>query len=674
MRNQVIALPRRLKLLVALALDAISIWVVYTFATYTQTNSLSLNLIFSADQWLSAVLPIASILAALCYFKLYKSIIRYSGAESVLYIVRGVSLGCALWLVCAFFLNTINSVSVNFAIIFWAGSITLLSSYRILGSSWLKGSSYQELFGSITGSPKRTTHKRTIAIYGAGSAGQQLASALKLSNTHHPVAFIDDDITLSGKIIFGLPIFHSSSLNMLVKQLNPQEISLAIPSTSRARRREILNKLESLDIHIGTMPGLDELASGTVKIEELRDVDVADILGREEIKPDQELMGRCITGKSVMVTGAGGSIGSELCRQIIQHDPNLLILFENSEYNLFNIHTELEGILQRTRSKVFLIPVLGSVTQPWRLLEIIRKFSVNTIYHAAAYKHVPMVEYNSHHGFRNNTLGTLYTAQAAILANVENFLLISTDKAVRPTNVMGATKRLAELTLQALDKATTIRLIDAEKFHISNDTNVEVKTRFSMVRFGNVLESSGSVIPVFREQIKKGGPVTVTHPDIVRFFMTIPEAAQLVIQAGSMGEGGDVFLLDMGSPVKISELARKMINLSGFQVQEEANQSGDIRILYTGLRPGEKLYEELLIEDDAQRTAHQKIFKSKEKFLEWPELVLSIKNLRVNFNSKNFDAIRSQLLIEEISYKPNDDISDWLYSAPNELTPLLNQA
>lgn len=665
MRSYISSLPRNMKLVVSLIFDFSLIWTAFSFAIYAQSGHLPLSQLFSQAHLLSALLPILSTLAALNYFKLYKSVVRYSGSDNIFFVIRGVTFGCTLWLIAGFFLNLLQSTPISFAVVFWAGSIVLLSSYRVVGSSWLRGGSLLELMESVTGNRRRKTLiRKTLAIYGAGSAGQQLASALKLSTTHEPVAFIDDDINLSNKMVLGLPVFHSSALDKLVQKTNPQEISLAIPSASRARRKEILSKLERLDIHIGTMPGLDELASGTVQIEEIRDVDVADILGREEVKPNPELMGRCITGQAVMVTGAGGSIGSELCRQIAQNKPSTLVLFENSEYSLYRIHAELEGVLQRSESKTLLIPVLGSVTQAWRLLEIIRKFSINTIYHAAAYKHVPMVEYNSHHGFRNNTLGTLYTAQAAIVAGVENFVLISTDKAVRPTNIMGATKRLAELTLQALDHSSKIRLIDAENFHLSKEKEVDVKTRFAMVRFGNVLESSGSVIPVFRDQIKKGGPVTVTHPEIVRFFMTIPEAAQLVIQAGSMGEGGDVFLLDMGSPVKINELARKMIHLSGFQVKEDSNKSGDIEILYTGLRPGEKLYEELLIEENASPTEHQKIFKSKENFLSWGELSLLVESLRHNFNAENFQQVRSLLLNDAISYTPRDDISDWLYSEP----------
>ncbi|MDP5037354.1 MAG: polysaccharide biosynthesis protein, partial [Alishewanella sp.] len=449
--------------------------------------------------------------------------------------------------------------------------------------------------------PNNNGHKTRVLIYGAGSSGRQLAQALLNGEQYHPVMFVDDDTTLQRSTILGIPVSSPDGIASLIKQKNIGRVLLAMPSASRSRRRDVLDQLEELPIPVLSIPGMSDVVNGSMRIDELQDVKIEDLLGRDPVAPKLKLLNANIKGKVVMVTGAGGSIGSELCRQIVRCEPITLLLFELSEYGLYAIEQELKNFILQEGLDVTLIPVMGTVQRQKRLETVMRTFKVNTVYHAAAYKHVPLVEYNVVEGVRNNVFGTWFTADAAIKAGVETFVLVSTDKAVRPTNVMGASKRLAELVLQALAQYQT-------------------KTRFCMVRFGNVLGSSGSVVPLFREQIRKGGPVTITHKDIIRYFMTIPEAAQLVIQAGAMGKGGDVFVLDMGEPVKISDLAKRMIHLMGLEVQDEQHPDGDIELRYTGLRPGEKLYEELLVGNNVRKTEHSRIMAADEVCLTWPEM------------------------------------------------------
>ncbi|ROL84566.1 hypothetical protein BK636_07830, partial [Pseudomonas chlororaphis] len=414
--------------------------------------------------------------------------------------------------------------------------------------------------------------------------------------------------------------------------------------------------LEGFPLHVRSVPNFTDLASGRVKVDDIQEVDIADLLGRDAVPAQPDLLARCIKGKTVLVTGAGGSIGAELCRQIFSLGPTTLLLFDHSEFNLYNILSELEQRLSRESSPVRLLPILGSIRNPHKLLDVMKTWNVDTVYHAAAYKHVPMVEHNISEGVLNNVMGTLNTAQAALQAGVANFVLISTDKAVRPTNVMGSTKRLAELTLQALSREIAPVLF-GDKANVSRVN----KTRFTMVRFGNVLGSSGSVIPLFHSQIKSGGPLTVTHPKITRYFMTIPEAAQLVIQAGSMGQGGDVFVLDMGEPVRIVELAEKMIHLSGLSIRSERNPQGDIAIEFTGLRPGEKLYEELLIGDNVSATQHPMIMSANEDHLSWDLLKAKLAELLAAVEEDDYSRVR-QLLRETVSgYTPDGDIVDWIY-------------
>ncbi|SUI48809.1 UDP-glucose 4-epimerase [Shewanella baltica] len=424
-----------------------------------------------------------------------------------------------------------------------------------------------------------------------------------------------------------------------------------MPSASRSRRQEIINLLEPLTVKVMTLPAMADLVSGDKLFSDVKEVEIEDLLGRDSVTPRQNLLTANIKNKVVMVTGAGGSIGSELCRQILKQSPKKLVLFELSEFALYSIERELIATAQEINLNVEILPIMGSVQRENRVQAVMQAFNVQTVYHAAAYKHVPLVEHNVVEGVRNNVFGTLYTARAAIAAKVETFVLVSTDKAVRPTNVMGTTKRMAELALQALSKE-------------------EHQTRFCMVRFGNVLGSSGSVVPLFRKQIANGGPVTVTHPEITRFFMTIPEASQLVIQAGAMGKGGDVFVLDMGKSVKIVDLAEKMIRLSGFDVKDEVHPNGDIAIEFSGLRPGEKLYEELLIGDDVTGTDHERIMTANEIFLPWVQLEQILNRLDKACHEFNHEAIREILLTAPTGFAPTDGICDlvWQQKKSSKIT------
>ncbi len=498
---------------------------------------------------------------------------------------------------------------------------------------------------------------KPVLIYGAGSAGRQLAIALRNSDTHKVVGFVDEDKTLTGTILMGLTVYYVQSIDKLVRKHKVQQILLAIPSATRARRKSILDSLVNLPAEVLTVPDMKDIIDGKAKIDELKDVAIDDLLGRDSVVPHQILMEANIKNKIVMVTGAGGSIGSELCRQIVRQKPKTLLLFELSEFGLYQIDRELKQLMEAEELHVEIIPLLGSIQRINRLVVTMKSFKVQTVYHAAAYKHVPLVEYNVVEGVRNNVFGTYYAAQAAIEAGVESFVLISTDKAVRPTNVMGTTKRMAELGLQAL----------------AEQENRKAKgTRFCMVRFGNVLGSSGSVVPLFKRQIEAGGPITVTHPDIIRYFMTIPEAAQLVIQAGAMGKGGDVFVLDMGEPVRITDLAVNLIQLSGLEVKDEQHPYGDIAIEFTGLRPGEKLYEELLIGDNVQKTAHERIMTANERYLPLAEFEQHLNELDKACHAFNHERIRELLLEAPTDFNPTDGIGDLVWcrlkdeTAPSE--------
>ena len=553
--------------------------------------------------------------------RLYRAIIRFIGAEMHAKVLRGTAI-IALAMAAASFLLQAGGLrsSVATGLVFWTFASFLLGGVRVLMRTLVIGSN-----GSGEG--------ERVAIYGAGEAGRRLVAAAAHSQEIRPVLFVDDDPQLHGRIVAGIPVADPADLSGLVTRERIQRLLLALPSISRHRRRQILAALEPLAIQVQTVPDIGDLVTGRARLDELRDVSVADILGRDPVAPDTRLLGACIRGKSVMVTGAGGSIGSELCRQIIELGATRLVLFERSELALYRIDRELQERIRERRLDVELVALLGSVHDRNRVRQVVRGFDIQTIYHAAAYKHVPIVEFNMTEGARNNVIGTWHTAEAAAEAGVETFVLVSTDKAVRPTNVMGATKRMAELVLQGMASRGG-------------------PTRFCMVRFGNVLESSGSVVPLFREQIHRGGPVTVTDPDVIRYFMTIPEAAQLVLQAGAMGAGGEVFVLDMGDPVRIVELARRMIQLMGLTIRDKDCPDGDIAIRFTGLRPGEKLYEELLIGGDVGATGHPKILRASEQSLPWPQVQDALEALVVATHNGDCDRIQ-RLLLELVSgYRP----------------------
>jgi FlaA1/EpsC-like NDP-sugar epimerase len=511
----------------------------------------------------------------------------------------------------------------------------------------------------------RGTEKQRLLIYGAGSAGAQTAAAVANAREIELLGFIDDDEAKSGRHINGVPVLSPKEVPAAVDRLGVTDILLALPSSSRNRRHQIIEGLRSLPVHIRTLPGMADLASGRVAISDFRELDLEDLLGREPVPPNPALLARDLAGKTVLVTGAGGSIGSELCRQILVERPARLLLVEHSEFALYGIHQELEAAVASLDTDHLrahrleppeLIGLLGDVRDFQRMIEIFGAYRPDTVYHAAAYKHVPIVEHNLCEGLNNNVFGTLNVARAAMESGVARFVLVSTDKAVRPTNVMGASKRIAEMTLQALAAESMVRFDDNSPV----SGLVRNRTCFAMVRFGNVLGSSGSVVPLFRRQIEAGGPITLTHQNVTRYFMTIPEAAQLVLQAGAMGEGGEVFVLDMGQPVRILELARRMVELSGHSVRDETNPGGDIEIKVTGLRPGEKLYEELLIGDNPLATAHPRIMKARENFLSWEELRPVLGRMRAGVYGHDALALRD-LLKEVVSgYQPGDVIVDWI--------------
>ncbi|WP_028630223.1 polysaccharide biosynthesis protein [Metapseudomonas resinovorans] len=654
LREWLLRLPRRYKRLLQVSVDVLLVWGALWFAFVVRLGTDELVHPLGGHAWLFALAPVLAI-PLFIRFGMYRAVMRYFGNDALIAIAKAVSLSALLLALAIYwYRDAPELIPRSLVFNYWWLSLVLVGGLRLfmrqyfLGD-WFSAARQVPFVNSVDGLPK-------VAIYGAGAAGNQLVAALRMGRAMRPVAFIDDDDSIATRVIAGLQVYKPKHVQQMIEQTGAEEVLLAIPSTSRARRREILATLEAFPLHVRSIPGFMDLASGRVKVDDIQEVDIADLLGRDSVPPRKELFERCIRGKVVMVTGAGGSIGSELCRQILGCGPRALLLFEHSEFNLYNIQIELEQRVLRESLSVSLIPILGSVRNLDRLSDIMRTWRVDTVYHAAAYKHVPMVEHNVAEGVLNNVMGTLYTAQAAVQGGVENFVLISTDKAVRPTNVMGSTKRLSEMTLQALSRETAPVLFgDSDAVHRVN------KTRFTMVRFGNVLGSSGSVIPLFREQIKRGGPVTVTHPNITRYFMTIPEAAQLVIQAGSMGQGGDVFVLDMGQPVKIAELAEKMIHLSGLTVRSDKNSTGDIAIEFSGLRPGEKLYEELLIGDNVSPTEHPMIMRANEEHLPWDAFKRVLSELFAAVESDDYVRVR-QLLRETVNgYTPEEEIVDWIH-------------
>ncbi|EKM94510.1 nucleotide sugar epimerase/dehydratase WbpM [Stutzerimonas degradans] len=654
LRGHLVRLPRRQKRLIQVATDVLLVWFALWLAFFVRLGEAGFVEPLSGHAWLFGIAPLLSI-PFFVRFGMYRAVMRYFGNDALMAIVKAVTLSALTLSLAVYWRSEVPKVIPRSMVFnYWWLSLVLIGGLRLVMrhyfmGDWFSPASLTKFKGKDAGLPK-------VAVYGAGAAGNQLVAALRMGRAMRPMAFIDDDPNLYNRTIAGLRVYSPKHIQQMIDETGTDQILLAIPSVSRARRREVLEMLEPFPLHVRSVPGFMDLASGRVKVEDIQEVDIADLLGRDAVPPQQTLFERCIRGQVVMVTGAGGSIGSELCRQILSNQPQTLLLFEHSEFNLYSIHIELERAIERAALPVRLVPILGSIRNPERLLDVMRTWQVETIYHAAAYKHVPMVEHNVAEGVLNNVLGTLNTAQAAVQAGVANFVLISTDKAVRPTNVMGSTKRVAEMVLQALSREAAPVLFgcDDAVHHVN-------KTRFTMVRFGNVLGSSGSVIPRFYQQIRSGGPVTVTHPKITRYFMTIPEAAQLVIQAGSMGQGGDVFVLDMGQPVRIAELAEKLIHLSGMSIRSEKSPHGDIAIEYTGLRPGEKLYEELLIGDNVSPTEHPMIMTANEEYLSWDQLKVLLSRLMAAVDEDDYPQVR-QLLREVVSgYKPEGEIVDWIY-------------
>ncbi len=557
---------------------------------------------------------------------LYRAVIRYMGAKAMATVLVGVTLSVGMLLL----LNltvTHKAVPSGAFVIYWA-----LALLYVAGSRYVVRAALQESSGG----------SEVVAIYGAGEAGVRLSMGLLAGKEFNPVVFVDDNRSLQGSIINGIEVFSPNELPDLIKEYNIAGVLLAVPSETRRRRREILTKLEALGIHVQTIPDMSDIAAGRARVDEVHEVDVGDLLGRDSVLPNHALFSACIKDKVVLVTGAGGSIGSELCRQILRLAPARLLLLEVSELALYNIDKELRLIAARESLSFEIVSLLGNAYHKYRMREITQSYGVQTVYHAAAYKHVPIVEQNMIEGIHNNVYATWHAAEASLETHVETFVLVSTDKAVNPTNVMGATKRFAELVLQGLQRRGAT-------------------TRFCMVRFGNVLASSGSVVPLFHEQIKRGGPVTVTHPDVIRYFMTITEAAQLVIQAGSMANGGDVFVLDMGKPVRIDDLARRMVNLMGLTVRDEKNPDGDIEIEYTGLRPAEKLFEELLIGDNVTGTEHPMILRAMEHSMPWERVQAMLDELLVVMRKFDCRRAREMLLDAIAEYKPNTPIDDLVW-------------
>lgn len=624
--------------------------IVFSLVALWSAFSLRWGILFVPRNIEWSLLAVAPLLAVPIFIRLglYRAIIRYVEIKALWTIVQAVTLYAGVFAVIyflpfIFYESGIHSLPRTVPVLNWLIMLLLVGSSRFFARWWLG-----DMYIRLSNGHNPTAHrKKNVVIYGAGSGGVQLASALAVGREFRPVAFIDDDSSLHKHKIHGLKIYPFSALSYLIDKYTVSDVLLAIPSAKRARKSELIGLLEPYAVHVMSMPGLSEIAEGKIAFDALCEVDIEDLLGRDPVAPDPSLLYANIAGKAVMVTGAGGSIGSELCRQIVALKPSMLILYELSEYALYAIEQELQLLVSRfaAADKPPIYAILGSVCDERRLRKVCETFKVQTIYHAAAYKHVPMVEHNPVSAIRNNVFGTLRTAEIAMQTQVETFVLISTDKAVRPTNTMGATKRFAELILQAFSSAP-------ENRH---------HTRFTMVRFGNVLGSSGSVVPLFREQIKRGGPVTVTDPNIIRYFMTIPEAAQLVIQAGAMGCGGDVFVLDMGEPIRILDLAKRMIHLSGLEIKDEENPDGEVEICFSGLRPGEKLYEELLIGEHVTETSHPRIMRAEEHVIPWSDLSRRLERLDKASESDDHEKIR-EILIDTVSgFAPQCGIEDLLW-------------
>jgi FlaA1/EpsC-like NDP-sugar epimerase len=626
--------PRPAKRLILLAFDALAV----VAALHV---SLQLGIRPTPASWsgffLLTAAAVAVALPTFALLGLYKSVLRFMSSHALYALVIGSVFTTAALYGVNHQLGTV--VPAQVVLRFFFVLLGFIGGGRVIARDLLN---------------RAPRGSEAVLIYGAGETGLRLSESLTASGKSYLVAFIDDEPRLSGTLIRGVRVEPSERVPALAKRHNVRRVLLAMPHTPRHRRNQILAQLRPLGVEVQTVPDLADIASGIAHIDEVRDVNVGDILGRDPVPPDQALLDACVRGKVVMVTGAGGSIGSELCRQIVQLGPKRLLLFEMSEHALYQIERELHlllaGAAHHGGAPLEIVALIGNAHHKPRVREIMRTFGVQTVYHAAAYKHVPIVEQNMIEGIHNNVVSTWYTAEAAIETGVETFVLISTDKAVNPTNVMGATKRFAEIVLQGLQQTAT-------------------RTRFCMVRFGNVLDSSGSVVPLFREQIRRGGPVTVTHPEVTRYFMTIPEAVNLVLQAGSMGRGGDVFVLDMGKPVRIADLARRMIELSGLSVRDEATPEGDVEVSFTGLRPAEKLFEELLIGKNVSGTEHPMILRAVEHCLPWDRVQELLSDLMIILRRGDCAASREVLVRVVEEYQPASEVADLVHrERPDDAT------
>jgi FlaA1/EpsC-like NDP-sugar epimerase len=622
-------LSRFHKRLISVAVDAVALF----FALYA---AFSLRLdqqlwVPSREHLIISGLTVVFTIAVFIRLGLYRAVIRYLSDRAFITIFSGVCISAVTLILLGYWLEVMVPRSVP--VIYGSLAFIFVSGTRM----------------SVRMLVHRPRHrnKQFVAIVGAGETGLQLANALEQGTEYHPSAFITFRKANHRALINGIPVYDISHIERAIKKHGIKRLLLALDANSGIDRKRLLRRLEPLAIPVQTVPTMSELVAGQARINDIRDLELEDLLGRDPVQPDNAQVAKSLYNKAVMVTGAGGSIGSELCRQIILHRPSQLVLFEQSEFSLYAIERELQALNRIEGLGVEIHPLLGSVTHRRRCEIAMRSFGIETVYHAAAYKHVPLVEHNIIEGVQNNVFGTFHVAEAAIAAGVERFVLISTDKAVRPTNVMGASKRMAELVLQGLAQRQS-------------------GTIFSMVRFGNVLGSSGSVVPLFRDQIRDGGPVTVTHPDIIRYFMTIPEASQLVLQAGSMGQGGEVFVLDMGEPVKIADLARKMVHLMGLVEKTDERPDGDIEIVYSGLRPGEKLFEELLIGDDPRGTAHPRIMMAREAFMVWDEVEQTLNRLMRASHEFDCQEILEILKTAPTGFTPNSGVADLVWCIGNQ--------
>ena len=664
--SRLISLPRFTKKLLLMFADTILLVLALWFSFSLRLGELFIIDISDRLIWLSAAAPIIAI-PLFIRFGLYRAIIRYLGMRAAWPVVQAVALYAVLWGLLAL-LSGVPGIPRSVVLINAMVALLVVGGSRML-MRWLLRQTQE---GNGAQSDRMCIR---LVIFGAGEAGRQLAVGLVQSPDYKLCGFVDDAAELQGRDLMGVPILSIEQLEPFVERQKVTELLLAIPSITRKARNQIIERLRPVPVRIRTLPGIVDLAKGKVNLSELHELDVEDLLARDPAEPDESLLQAQVNDQVVMVTGAGGSIGSEICRQILRRRPKVLLLFEMSEFALYEVDQKLSGLVhnlvsesesESERRGVSLvpkvIPLLGSVQDERRLTEILQTWKVNTIYHAAAFKHVPMIERSMSEAVKNNILGTVTLVKSAMVQEVKNLVFISTDKAVRPTNTMGASKRVAEMVLQALV---------AEKTPVFDELGSDLppmevtrKTALSMVRFGNVLGSSGSVVPLFRKQIRNGGPITLTHQDIIRYFMTIPEAAQLVMQAGAMSgeaEAAEVFVLDMGEPVKIYDLASRMVELSGFRVRDEAHPEGDIEIKITGLRPGEKLYEELLIGDNPMPTQHPRIMKAHEEFVPWSELQPQLHSLQIAAENSDIEMIRGLLQRLVKGYQPESQIADWVY-------------